>query len=356
MKPPKVGKISALKFLLLYITKVEKTQDKLIYGMNCNPDCAYEEMLLTKHQWNKADGRQYCHFIQSFSPTDAVTPELAHELGQRLINEFEQFQGFEIVMATHVDKNHIHNHFAINSVNAESGLKWEQKARDLYLLKERCNELCRQYQLSQINLERKKQGEKAQSDQSYGEWKHRQKGDSWKLELEKHIKDCLSYCTNKPQFYHAMNERGVDVKWTKERAAVTFIIDGIKCRNTKLSNPEFFSKENMQAILDSNKDNMDLLDDSKDLFLEATRIAGAILNPSDPDYLMFKDFNRDLSMFEGRELLNAIEQLKLEYSLEITRIKNEKERKKKNSLSDILEASADFLEWYAEQEDDLEID
>lgn len=356
MKPPKVGKVSAVKFLIDYIMRVESTEQKLIYGMNCNPDYAYEEMLLTKHRWNKTDGRQYCHFIQSFSPTDDVTPELAHELGQRLINEFEQFQGFEIVMATHIDKNHIHNHFAINSVNAESGLKWEQKARDLYLLKERCNELCRQHQLSQIQLRGKEEKIQAKTNQSYGEWKHRKANDSWKSALENHIKDCLSYCTSKPQFFHAMNERGIDVMWTKERAAVTFVVDGTKCRNTKLSNPEFFSKENMQAILDSNKDNMDLLNDSQDLFLEATRIAGAILNPSNPDYLMFKNFNTDLSMLEGRELLNAIEQLKLEYEHEITRIKNEKERKKKNSLSDILEASADFLEWYAEQEDDLEID
>ena len=101
---------------------------------------------------------------------------------------------------------------------------------------------------------------------------------------------------------------------------------------------------------------MDLFNEIPDLFLDSCRLVGGVLNPSDPDYLMFKNFDTDLSNLEGRELLIAIERLKLDYALEVTRIRNEKERKKKNAISDILEASTDFMEWYREQEDDeLEI-
>jgi hypothetical protein len=341
MKPPKVGKMSAIRFMIDYIMNIEKTDENLIYGMNCNPQDAYQEMILTKHRFHKTDGRQYCHFIQSFSPKDNVTPELAHEIGQRLIQEFSQFDGFEIVMATHSNKSHIHNHFVLNSVNAETGLKWEQKARGLYLLKQKSNELCAEYSLSQILF-----GNKSKN------------GTDWKEALENNIRDCLGFCTSRPQFFHAMNELGVDVKWTNERKYVTFTLpDGKKCRNSKLSDTAFFSKENMQSVLDNNRDNMELINEIPDLFLDSCRLAGSVLNPSDPDYLIFKDLDKDLSNLEGRELLIAIESLKLQYALEVTRVKNEKERnKKKNTVSDILEASADFMEWYREQqEEELEI-
>ena len=342
--------MSAIRFIIDYIMNIEKTDEKLIFGINCNPHDAYQEMVLTKHRFHKTDGRQYCHFIQSFSPKDNVTPELAHEIGQRLVQEFSQFDGFEIVMATHNNKSHIHNHFVLNSVNAETGIKWEQKARDLYLLKQKSNDLCAEYTLAQISLGTNKR------NQSYGEWKHSKSGDGWKASLEKNIRDCLSFCTSRPQFYHAMNDLGIDVKWTNERKYVTFTLsDGKKCRNSKLSNIAFFSKENMQSILDNNRDNMDYFNEIPDLFLDSCRLVGGVLNPSNPDYLMFKNLDKDLSALEGRELLIAIESLKLQYSLEVTRIKNEKERQKKSALSDVLEASADFMEWYREREEELEI-
>lgn len=340
MKPPKPGKLSAVRFIIDYIMNIEKTDDSLICGMNCNPHYAYQEMLLTKHRFHKTDGRQYCHFIQSFSPKDNVTPELAHEIGKRLIQEFPQFDGFEIVMATHTNRNHIHNHFVINSVNAETGLKWEQRAHDLYLLKEFSNKLCREYALAEIDLDAQK---------TYGV--------GLKQTLETDIRDCLSFCTSRAQFFHAMNELGVDVKWTNERKYVTFTLpDGKKCRNSKLSDAEFFSKDNMQSILDNNRDNIELIDEIPDLYLDSMRLAGSVLNPSDPDYLMFKDLDRDLSNLEGKELLIAIERLKLDYQLEVTRVKNERERKKKNMLSDVLEASDEYWDWVREQEREEELE
>lgn len=250
MKPPKCGKMINLKYLLDYIMNEEKTAETLIYSQNCNADSAYEEMVLTKEFWNKTDGRQYCHIIQSFDPKQNITPEIAHEIGQRLLEEFSQFEGFEIVMATHRDKRHIHNHFAINSVNGRTGLKWEQRREDLIRLKEYSNRLCEEYGLTQIKFDDNRK------NQSYGEWRNRKANSSWKRQLEKTICICLNVSESREQFFHAMNYYGYSVTWTNERKYITFTTpDGKKCRNSKLSNQEYFSKENMQRILDRNYQN-----------------------------------------------------------------------------------------------------
>jgi len=247
MKPPRCGKMIGLSYLLKYIMDDAKTDEKLIFAQNCNADSAYSEMILTKELWHKTDGRQYCHIIQSFDPKDNISAETAYEIGKRLMQEFSQFEGFEIVMSTHKDKNHLHNHFALNSVNTKTGYKWQQKAQDLYELKECSNNICAEYGLSQINIGTNKE------NRSYAEWRNRKSNSSWKQRLEHDIRICLNTCIIREQFFHAMNKRGYKVAWANNRKYVTFTTpDGKKCRNIKLSNPEYFSKENMQGILDRN--------------------------------------------------------------------------------------------------------
>ena len=91
-----------------YVTKDEKTEEKLISGIDCNPQTAIEEMKTTKEMWGKTDGRQYKHFVHSFPPTDQVTPEQAHEMAKELCKE--RFEGHEVIIATHKDTDHIHSH------------------------------------------------------------------------------------------------------------------------------------------------------------------------------------------------------------------------------------------------------
>lgn len=322
MKPPRVGKPSGLFFLIRYICDIEKTDDTLILGKDCNPKTAYSEMYLTKQNWSKLDGRQYCHFIQSFSPNDKVTVELAHQLGKRLIEKFSQFDGFEIVMATHKNRSHIHNHFAINSVNATTGLKWEQKAQDLHRLKEFSNLLCGEYELSQIKLRGDKQ------NQSYGEWANRKNGTSWKAQLESDIRDCLSWCRNRKDFYHGMNELGYEVTWKKERKYITFQnAEGKRCRNSKLSDPSYFSKENMQSIFDNNALDVSLVNTDADLFVDMSHHLAAMFSP-DAENQYINDFGSvDLSGLEIKELLVTLKKMKTERELKALREQAEQERK-----------------------------
>lgn len=347
MKPPKVGKPSGLFFLIRYICNGEKTEAKLIHGKDCDPANSYSEMYLTKQRFHKLDGRQYCHFIQSFSPKDQVTPEQAHEIGKRLIAEFSQFDGFEIVMATHKNRNHIHNHFAINSVNAVTGLKWEQKQQDLQRLKEFSNNLCEEYGLAQISLNSSRQ------KQSYGEWQHRKNGTSWKAQLEVDIRECLSWCRSRPEFFHAMNDLGYEVTWTKERKYITFQnADGRKCRNSKLSNPEEFSKEAMQQRLTDNADRFDFMEHDSDLFLDALHALGQVFTPERPNSFMDGLAYRNLEGIPLKELLVIISQMKTEQQLAEYRRQRELERQANNRsvLEDLADLTEEYLS-FLEQED-----
>lgn len=130
-----------------YVMNRNKTEDGiLVSGIHCTPESALDEFRFVKNKFGKIDGRQYYHIVQSFSPDDKLTPETAHEIGLKFAAFFPSFQ---IVVATHCDRDHLHNHLVMNSVNMESGKKFHQTADDLARVKEYSNQLCREYGLSE---------------------------------------------------------------------------------------------------------------------------------------------------------------------------------------------------------------
>ena len=93
-----------------------KTEKRLyVSGVNATPDTAKDKMQQTKLRYEKTDGIVAFHAIQSFKPGE-ITPELAHEIGKMLAKEMWGDR-FEVVVATHLNKEHLHNHFVINSVS-----------------------------------------------------------------------------------------------------------------------------------------------------------------------------------------------------------------------------------------------
>lgn len=228
----------SLKRSLIYITKKEKTDDKLVDGIECVLENAYEEMMATKKQFNKKDkGRDKIHFVQSFSPKDNITFEQAHEIGLKLA---EFYKGYQMVVATHIDREHIHTHFVLNTVNFETGKKFHQSKYDLANFKKLSNKLCKEYGLSTIK-------EKSKVDDiKINEYKSRQKGESWKQQLEKDIDKCMKKSSNKYEFFNNMKQLGYKVTWTKERTNITYTTkDGKKCRDRKLHSEKYL-KENME--------------------------------------------------------------------------------------------------------------
>lgn len=117
-----------------YVTKKEKTEEKLVSGLHCEPETVKEEMQATKELWGKTDGRTYKHYVQSYHEDEKITPEQAHKNAVELAEHTKAWKGHEVLIATHIDKGHIHTHFIVNSVNYEDGHKLQWSKHDLKAL------------------------------------------------------------------------------------------------------------------------------------------------------------------------------------------------------------------------------
>lgn len=235
-----------MKRAINYILNPVKTGDKLISGYNCDPENAYFEFVLNKEHYHKETGRQFIHFIQSFAPYEKVTAEMVREIGDELLRH-ECFEGFQVVSATHTDKERLHTHFIIDTVNKESGLKWKQSRETLQLIKDYSDKLCRELGLQVVS------GRKG-SYENRGQFRSQSNGQSWKHELYLAANECVRNSTSKDQFIRNMNSLGYEVAWTDERKYITFTNpEGKKCRNRKLYPPERFTKENLLKTFEINK-------------------------------------------------------------------------------------------------------
>lgn len=238
----------AMRRVIKYILREDKTKDNLSHGILCNKDSAYEDFIQVKKLFGKEGGRQYIHFIQSFSPNDDITPETTNEIAQKLIS-LPVFQGFQMVFATHMDKPHLHTHFVINSVNAETGKKWQLSCKEMQALKDFSDELCLEYGCSVLDGKTKQTGHR-----SKGEYYRRKDSTSWKYELFLAVTATLKFAVNREDFVRKMKELGYRVIWQDNRTYVTFITpDGKRCRNRKLYPPERFTKEHMESIFERNR-------------------------------------------------------------------------------------------------------
>lgn len=118
----------------------------LVTGINCSPSSAFDEMMVTKYIFNKEDGRQFIHFVHSFHPKEDITPEQAHKITLKLL-EHDKFKDFQILAITHTNKPHIHTHCILNTVNIETGEKYQQSMKDMIEISKYSNELCHEYGL-----------------------------------------------------------------------------------------------------------------------------------------------------------------------------------------------------------------
>lgn len=228
-----------LKNAINYITREDKTSDDLIYCKDCDIKNVLDEFKYIKELYSSTDGRQYYHFIQSFSPKDNISYELANKIGQEMC---EYFKGYQIVMTTHKDKDYVHNHFIMNSVNFETGKKYQQSLRDLENIKKLSNKLCEKYNLKQINLN----NSKVSKYLSTGEYHLSKKEETEKKKLINTINKCIKKSKSKSQFIYNMNLLGYKVKWQDSRKYITYTTPlNLKFRDKRLQN-EKYSKERME--------------------------------------------------------------------------------------------------------------
>lgn len=101
----------------------------IVTGHNRVAQSSFLEMVTTKRRFQKTDVRQFYHFVQSFSAEDGLTPQEVNAIGVEFAQK--QFPDYEVLVATHMDTNHLHNHLVINSVSCANSRNLHQNAADL---------------------------------------------------------------------------------------------------------------------------------------------------------------------------------------------------------------------------------
>lgn len=239
--------VSSMLYVLRYTMRDKKTVaddgKKYVTGINCTPQSAYTEFNNTKRLHGKSDGRLFYHFVQSFSVDENISPQTAHEIALRFAEETEKFSGFEIVVSTHCDRDHIHSHFVMNSVNSDTGKKFNITEREIEMLMQASDNICREYGLSVIEPKPKSERAKPMSDREY---RSAVKGESWKIQLEAVISNAMKTAASREHFIWLLESEGYKVKWTDARKNITYTTpDGKLCRDSKLHLQKFL-KENME--------------------------------------------------------------------------------------------------------------
>lgn len=208
-KPMAITKIYAkrarLDKLIRYVINPDKTDEMtLVSGIGCEVKSAYAEMIQTKEMFHQTDGVQAYHIIQAFSPEE-IDGETAHELGQQFIEEY--LKEYQVVIATHVDKHHVHNHLVLNSVSDKTGKKYHSSPESYYKqIRTISDRLCREYGLSVIM-------NPARHSLSYMEWKLQESGILTLRELfDQDVEECLSLAMNLGSFYALMEDHGYAVR------------------------------------------------------------------------------------------------------------------------------------------------
>ena len=139
--------VDDLRNVIDYARNSNKTEKEyFVTGINCEPASAYEEMQDTKKYYNKEDKILAFHAYQSFKEGE-VTPELAHKIGIQLAEEMWGDR-FQVIVTTHLNTNHIHNHFVLNSVSFKDGKKYYSNRANTGKLRHISDELCEEYGLS----------------------------------------------------------------------------------------------------------------------------------------------------------------------------------------------------------------
>ena len=232
---------AAMRGVMLYVMQEKKTTwegGPLISGINCQPQSVYDDFLNTKLLYHKDGGVMFYHMVQSFPKGATVDPRQAHEAARRLA---EYFDGCEVLVCTHVDREHIHSHCVINSVNFETGKKLHMAKEQLQELIRRNDAICQEMGLPVFEPTTQQA-----RGMSGAEYHTALKGQSWKLRLMNTIDACMKYAADRDAFISLIASEGYAVCWESSRKYITYTTpEGMRCRDSKL-HEEKYCKEAME--------------------------------------------------------------------------------------------------------------
>ncbi|NEZ42620.1 relaxase/mobilization nuclease domain-containing protein [Paenibacillus alvei] len=205
---------NGLQQALNYVQDGSKTERQLyVSGINCDPLTAYEQMQRTKRQFQKTDGIMAFHGYQAFAPGE-TTPEIAHAIGVKLAQELWG-ERFEVVVSTHLDKQHLHNHFVLNAVSFLDGKRYYDNKASYALLRKTSDRLCREHMLSVIV-----QPERGKAAH-YGEWKaEREHRPTWRGLIREEVDQAIAASMTMTQFFAELRKKGYEVKTAVKHLAI----------------------------------------------------------------------------------------------------------------------------------------
>lgn len=235
---------SGMRNVLAYVSKAEKTEledKRFVTALNCSADTAYEEFNATKNLYHKNSGRLYYHLVQSFPSGYEIAPELVHKIAVEFAEK--AFRKYECVVATHIDREHVHSHIVFNSVSFGDGRKYHSDKNTVQELMNLSDEICRKYGVQTLEKQKHKQSKDILSDREY---RSAVRGESWKFQLMSTITEVMKKAKSKKQFCFLMKQLGYGVRWEDNRKYITYTCpNGQKCRDKRLHG-EKYSKEMMQ--------------------------------------------------------------------------------------------------------------
>ena len=234
----------ALSGVTRYVSQEEKIRDmdgrQLVSGQNCTPQLADREFQATRDACRKDSPVWFYHYVQSFSPDEVITGEQAHQLAKEFAAK--AWPDSEVLIATHLDAEHIHSHFVVNAVCWESGKMLRQGPNTLRSLRQLSDELCLAHGFSVLPQQKKKQSQ----GMGTREYRSAAKGESWKFRLMNTIDQCMRYAATREEFLSLMESEGYQVRWTDSRKNITYTTpEGMKCRDDRL-HEEKYTKEVME--------------------------------------------------------------------------------------------------------------
>lgn len=200
---------SDLSNLFRYVTRDDKTVDKqYVTAINCVKEIALKQMIMTKKQFNKTTGYIAWHGYQSFLPGE-VTPEQCHRIGVQLAKEMWGDM-FQVIVSTHLDREHLHNHFCINSVSYIDGKKYDYDKKEIQRLRDTSDRICLEHNLSVI---------KNPSDRTpRAIYEAEKRGEPTKYNLMREAIDfAIENSVDMKTFHQVMRKQGYEVKLNKNR-------------------------------------------------------------------------------------------------------------------------------------------
>jgi len=210
---------------------------KLLSGQNCCGDTAFKEFMTTKRQYRKEKGVYFYQYVQSFKPDIGIAPQEIHQMGVELA---KYFKGYEVQIATHIDRDHWHNHLIVNSVSCETGLKLQFNEKNLEQLRTLSDEICAAHGLDTLKPYQKPK----QKPMGAGEYRAAVRGGSYKFKLMNAIDQAMVESRTREEFIARMEQMGYRVKWIAHHKYITYITpEGQKCRDNKLHETKYLKAE-----------------------------------------------------------------------------------------------------------------